>query len=147
MMPPVNEAHMAPFMKENVRLRNPGATHQISQFLWSISGTNGILKQPLHDARIMASVPADVPGICQARRAAKISEKNGAVRFYNSQHLTQDSCRVRKVMQDGIAENEIKCAAGEGKPVCAGLLEENAGVQSHLDGRSRGSLHHVPRAV
>src|SRR5690242_21410881 len=95
----------------------------------------------------MASVPADVPGICQARRAAKISEKNGTVRFYNSQHLTQDACRVRQVMQYGIAENEVKCAAGEGKPVCAGLLEENAGVQPQLDGRSRGGLHHVPRTV
>lgn len=107
-------------VREDARAAEGRSAQKGFHFRQRVGGANRGTEKLVHRAGVVASVPANVPGKTEARGAAEIAEKNCRARFGEASDFGEETLRLGKMVQNGIAHDKIKARAGERETIAVG---------------------------
>jgi hypothetical protein len=140
------EAEVRGFVGEDVDGAQRRNLEEALEFGDGVGGADGGAIEAGHCAGIFSAVPADVEGIFQARRAAKIAEEDRTGWFYEARHFREEVLRFGEMVEDRIAHDEIEAGIGKVEAVAVGDLKFDSADESGAE-RGAGLLDHGGRAV
>ncbi len=86
---------------------------QLRQLGGSVSRADGIAVQAVHQARIMAAIPAYVQGKEEPTGAGQIADQDRCAGLGDASDFSQKSGRMLQMMEDRVAADEVETVAGE----------------------------------